>query len=487
MRHLKHRGRRAFLLGVGGSALALPLLEYTHGHAWAAASSPLRFLTVFSHGGTISNQNKASRHDGKGAHHGVDWWRPSDPTSESLVLGPIHEPLAAFVDKLLVVDGIDNRAAIEQDQYGAGAHGIANITALTAADKHDVTDGDDVEPQPLGPSIDHVVAERLAAKQAVPFASIHLNVSGHQYGTPYYRAADEAVGGISSPREAFETIFAGVTGDGEPDPATALRQAKRSSMLDGLLESYHQTRDRVSASDRQTIDAHLEHLRALERELVVPAVVCSRPQDIDIDEGSGDVIGPQHVKLMVAALRCGLTNVANLQIADILTPWTPAGTPVPSAFDIGHSLGHYARDIGPTGEHPELYEDWLAETLDNRKWRISLLAQLLEGLDDPTFLEGDRTLLDNSLVLYTSEFRNGAVHSSWNVPVLLAGSAGGKLRTGRFIDYNAYAKDDPQTLQYETEQSTHNLFTSILQAMGESDTHFGNQDRFHEGPLPDLT
>lgn len=486
-RGFKHSSRRAFLRGAGGMALGLPLLEYTHGNAWARSpNANLRFLTVFSHGGTLTNQEKSGRADGNGNHHGVDLWRPADPTSSALTLGPIHEPLEPFVDKLLLLEGIDNQAAISQDQYSAGAHGTANVTALTAADEHIVQNGDDESHRALGASIDQVVAERLAERQPVPFERIHLRVSGHQYGTPYFRAADEPVSGTSSPLEAFQTLFAGVSDDEEPSPA-ALRQIKmRTSALDGLMGSYSEIRGRVSANDKHAIDAHLDHLRALENELANP-VVCSKPEGIDASDGPGDVIGSLHADLIVAALRCGLTNVANLEISDILTPWTPTGTPVPSAFDIGHSLHHYGRDVGPTGEHPNLHDDWVAEMLDNRKWRIGLMAQIVAGLDDPAFMEGDCTILDNSLVLYTSEFRNGSIHSAWNMPVLLAGSAGGYLQTGRFIDYNQHASEGPNTLNYATEETTHNLFTSILQAMGEGDTHFGNDAYVHQGPLPDLT
>lgn len=483
----KHSGRRAFLRGVGGTALALPLLEYTHGNAWAhGESANKRFVTVFSHGGTISNQSSGSKSDGNSGAHGEDWWRPADPSSEQLVLGPIHQPLDAFVDKLMVLDGVDNRAAIEQHQYGQGGHGIANVTALTAADMHTVVDGDDDSQLALGPSIDQVVAERLGKRQPVPFQRIHLRVSGHQYGTPYSRGADEPVGGTNSPLEAFQTIFAGVTGDEEPSPE-AIRQIKmRTSALDGLLGSYDSIKNRVSSSDRVMIDAHLEHLRALEQELLNP-VVCTPPAGIDAEDGPGDVIGALHAEVIVAAIRCGLTNVANLEISDIVTPWTPIGTPVPSAYEIGHSLGHYARDIGPTGAHPELYDDWFAEMLDNRRWRIGLMRQILEGLDDPAFMEGDRTVLDNSVVLYTSEFREPSKHIAWNQPVLLAGSGGGYFNTGRFIDYNSFAAADPNTLQYDSNESTHNLFTSILHAMGENDAHFGSDHARHEGPLPGLT
>lgn len=482
-RDLKHSGRRAFLRGIGGAALGLPLLEFTHGHLWAGtATAPRRFITMFEHGGTISNQHHSSRHDGLGADQGEDWWRPADPTSESLVLGPIHQPLAAFRSKLLLVEGVDNKAAMAQAQYGSGGHGISNATALTAASADDAH-GED--PQALGPSIDQVIAERLAARQPVPFPLIHLNVSGHQYGSPYYRASQQQAYGESSPAAAFATYFAGVSG-GEPSAAQQRQIAMRASMLDGLLESYESARGRVSAKDLQVIEAHLDHLRSLEYELQHP-VVCTPPTGIDADdEAEGDIVGPLHVQLIIAALRCGLTNVANLEIADIITFWTPIGDPMEAAFGIGHSLGHYARDVGEDGPFSSQRETWLAEMLENRQWRIGLMAQLLEGLDDPGFTEGDRTILDNSCVLWTSEFREPANHVSSNAQVLLAGSAGDYFKTGRFVDYNIHA-GDPSSYEYESNESTHNLFTSLLHAMGETDEHFGSPDAAHEGPLPDLT
>lgn len=479
---LKHSGRRAFLRGLGGASLALPLLEYTHGNAWAAdGDANLRFLTVFSHGGTISNMNKTTRYDGTGNQHGLDLWRPADPMAAALALGPIHQPLQPWSHKLVVVEGIDNKAAIAQDQYGLGGHDISNGSVLTAGD---VVSGGGMA---QGPSIDHVVAQRLAARQPVPFDSIHLKIAGHQYGSPYFTGPQQIVSGETSPRAAFDTIFDGVTG-GEPDPQIVLRNTKRGSVLDGLMDGYSDFHSRVSMRDRHVVEAHLDHLRALEQQLQDP-VVCEPPTGIDVDQGPGDVVGPLMADIIVAALRCGLTNVANLEISDILSPWTSAGAlegGLGLGHPIGHALHHQARDIGPTGPLSGIYDDWMTYTLENRRWRMSLIARLLEGLDDPDFPEGDGTLLDNSLLMCTSEFSNGSRHSAWNLPVLLAGSAGGVIETGRFVTYNQAAVGNPNTMQYASDESVHNLYTSVLQAMGESDTHFGNGDAAHQGPLPGL-
>jgi len=481
VKDLKNSGRRAFLRGIAGGALALPLLELTHGKAWSQSQNATkRFLTVFSHGGTVTDQSHSGLHNGNGSHHGVNLWRPADP-GEALVLGEIMQPLAGHEGKLLVVDGVTNMAASKQAKYGSGGHGTSNVTALTAADVNNA--GDDATAG--GPSIDHVVAERLAQSQPVKFKRIHLKVKGHQYGSPYYRGAGERVGGTESPLAAFNTIFEGVTADAEPDPEFVHQQMLRRSVVDGVLDNYRTFRKQVSQRDKHTIDAHLEHLHALEAELNAAPVRCEPPTGISADgKAGGDVVGPLHVKIMIAALRCGLTNVANLEISDILTPWTAVGTPMNSAFGIGHSLGHYAREVGPQGTDANRLQTWLDEMRSNRQWRMGLFRQLLEGLDDANFLEGGKTLLDNSLMLWTSEFSTPALHCSAGVPLLMAGSAGGYFRTGRHLNFNT---GNTSSFEYETSESTHNLFTSILHAFGGDDDHFGSGHADHQGPLPNLT
>jgi hypothetical protein len=487
MKHLKNSGRRAFLRLAGGTLLGLPLLELTHGKAWSQGTGNKRFLTVFEHGGTITDQSHDSLHDGTGEHIGANYWKPltaGTAAGTPLELGPIHDMLEPWKSKVLLLQGVDNGAAMGQAQYGSGGHGISNVTALTAADANDPWG----EPESLGPSIDHVIADRLAAIQPVKFKRIHLNISGHQYGSPYYAGSNQRVYGEDSPRVAFETIFEGVTADAEPDPAFMHRQMLRRSILDGVVQSYAEVRNVVSSADRHIIEAHLEHLHALEAELNAAPVKCEPPTGIDAEgDEDGNIVGPLHVQIIVAALRCGLTNVANLEIADILTPWTPVGAPMPSGYGIGHSLGHFARDVGPEGVDAALGETWKEEMLDNRRWRMSLFKQLVEALDDPNFLEGDSTLLDNSIIYWTSEFSEPSQHVSSNSLCLLAGSAGGYFKMGRHINYNIHAQSNPNTLDYQSNESTHNPYTSFLQALGESDDHFGNNQCAHQGPLPNLT
>jgi hypothetical protein len=257
--------------------------------------------------------------------------------------------------------------------------------------------------------------------------------------------------------------------------------------LDGLNQEYARMRDRISARDKQTIDAHLDHLAALEKQLD-NLVVCTPPVDVQDPSSEladlSDRVAKLHVELIVAALRCGLSNVAALEVGDLLTTWLPNGNL--TGFGNAHSFWHHAREIGPTGSDPGGYDDWMAQALEIQQWRMSMVAQLLEGLDDPAFLEGDNTVLDNSLVLVTTEFSAASKHIAANQPILLAGGAGAGLPGGRYIDYNVHAAADPYTFDYETNESLHNLFVSVLHLFGQDDTEFGSADASHQGPLPGL-
>lgn len=491
MADCKHSGRRMFLKGMGGICFGLPLLEYTHGLAWAQADNVgKRFVTVFSHGGTIHPRtNAANGHaeDGNGSHIGLDWWRPPSAAETLTALGPVMQPLEPHRDKLLVVRGVDNAVGYNLGTYGGG-HGSCNVSILTAARISE--SGDDWTAH--GPSIDQVIAQRLGARLGGRTTPIHLEIRGHQYGTPFFKSANQISSGEQNPRSAFNAIFAGVSSDeGGPDPAVIKQLAMRGSVLDGVLEGFGQFRKRLGVKDQEIIDAHMDHVRTLEREIEqaeIPSTAqCVVPgQPANIDE-PGDVVGRLHVEIILAALRCGLTHVANLEISDILTPWAPSGPQLEVAFGIGHALHHMARDVGPTGSDSHLAEQWKTEMLENRQWRMSLVKQLLDGLDDPTFAEGGRTMLDNSVVLYTSEFSNGPAHNAKDGLVLLAGSAGGYFRTGRHINYNKKAVSDPNTLAYETDAATNNLYTSLLNAFGENDSDFGaSENAFRTGALSEL-
>jgi len=491
--------RRIVLRGFGGAIVGLPLLEATHGRAWAqGAAGPKRFTVFFEHGGTLSaSQKSGKKYDGNGGNNGVDAWMPKSAPGAPLELGAIHQPLTPYADQLVVVTGVDNMAAKKQSPY-SGDHGWNNATALTAANVTFTAggtgnSGDDKYTTDRA-SIDTVLAQRLAQRSPSRFGQIHLTIPAHNYGTPFYSGPSQKDSGEWNPLAAFDKLFAGVTvGNSAPDPVATRALALRKSVLDGVTDGLTLYQKRLSASDRQTVQAHLDHIRGIEKQLTTgpvsasctkPAVAWTAAKKPDVYDSETMVqASPMMVDILVAALRCGLTNVAAFEIGGyyvkFLNPTWPAG------YNIDHSLHHDARYAGKTGSvGAQHFKEWYDTMIGQRQFKMKLVARFLEGLKSTP--EAGGTMLDNSLMLYTSEFSCGADHSAADVPLLLAGKAGGRLRTGRYVNYNVKAQANPATLDYQTSASTHNLFTSILNMFGFPDTQFGSNHAYVPGPLPDL-
>ncbi len=503
MKKTSELSRRIVLRGLGGLGITLPFLEFQRdAMAQTASPGPKRFIVFFEHGGTISTTFRdGSRADGNGEYQGVNAWNPASP-AEALELGAIHQPLAAHKDQLLVLGAIDNMTVRKNGPYG-GDHGWSNAMALTCARcTKTVTDpnnsGGDIY-VPASRSIDFELAERLNARNAVPFPIVSLQVPAHNYGTPFYRASNQPVDGEYNPTAAFNSLFANVATGGAPNTAALRAQARQKSILDGTKKSLGTFKSRLTSSDKVLIDTHLEHIRAIEQQLSAtvppPSAACAKP-DISTS-GTTATTGyynvniaktaPVMVDIMIAAFRCGLTNVATLNIGDFHATWL--NPTFPAAYDIGHSLHHSANSTGKTGADGAKWQQWYDTMLINRRWRMSLLARFMDGLKaTPEGASG--TMLDNSIILETSEFSLGADHSSTDLPILLAGKAGGRLRTGRFVNYNTkqVAGATTFTSAYATKASTHNLFTSILNLFDYPDTNFGSVgDAYVTGPLSGLT
>lgn len=498
--------RRLVLQGFGGALIALPLLEFTQGRAWAAdvATTPKRFLVFFEHGGNICPyDNQGVRFGSNGANNWIDRWKPTSAPGQPLVLGTVHQPLNSVANDLVVLRGVDNRSCMLTGRDG-GAHGYANASALTSAVSYRPNSTDD-DTLSEGPSIDQVMAVRLAERSKnagapVRFASIDLEIPGFNYGTPFYRAARQRLNSEHNPRAAFDRIFAGVTTSPTPttDNAAARARALKKSVLDGTRDQLSVYRNQLSSQDRQLVETHLEHIRSIETRLAQQAPVvsaaCTKPSisGFDGSENWDNVArrikdsAPLMMDILIAAFRCGLSNVGTMNLGDV--PQKGPDTAflnTPIDFDEGHGMHHWARDVGPSGPYASRHQDWLETMTINRQWRMGLLARLLAGLKATP--EGNGTMLDNSLLLATSEFSNGSHHSVADLPILLAGKAGGRLQTGRHVNLNLKAQSDPNTSAYETRSSLHNLFTWILNTFDFPDAHFGSTGHaVYQGALTGL-
>ncbi|HEX6765010.1 MAG TPA: DUF1552 domain-containing protein [Polyangiaceae bacterium] len=429
--------RRSFLHGALAGAVGLPWLEtFSEKTANAAAPLPKRFIAMFSPNGTIYPR-----------------WVPSG-TETSFTLSPILTPLAPHQSDLVVVAGVD--------QMGAGGDGHQNgMSGMLTGGGLLPGRFAGVGAPPAGWCESASVDQRLAdvIGRGLPFRSLELGVQvgpADNWGRMVYRGRNRPLPPREDPARTFDDVF----GAAVLDPAERERRAtRRQSILDRVTGDITRLSGEVSAADKQRLDAHLSYLREVEDRLAAQSQginACSvpaRPATPSGPEAYGQT-GDLQIDLLVLALACGQTRVATLQwsrsVSDIRFTWL--------GIDEGHhSLSHMPDTDTMAQDKLTRINTWYAERF------ASLIAKL------KSYPEGNGTLFDQCLLLWCNELAKGNVHSRVDAPYVLAGSAGGALRTGRFLQYSG---DVPHN----------NLLVSILNTLGVADTTFGRRE-WCTGPL----
>jgi len=424
-------GRRSFLRGAGGIALALPMLESVGPARAGGSTAPVRYLQFMHVQGTLWNE-----------------WAPSG-SPDAMVLSPILSPLEPLRDSILPVMGCDNPSASE---YGVNGHVDSGRTLFTCAPNSGNNDLAD------GPSIDQVLADRIDAP--TPYKSLQFGVG--RAGVGEYQALmagpQDPVPLDADPQQIFDQLFAGLDDDPAQQPNAAQRlRARRQSVLDAVLGEFNGTVARASAADRQTLERHADKLRELEIQLSNQGdagVGCSTPV-VDLppgyahnDAGQDDVSSRVLIDLMVMAMACDLSRVGTLQYTNYHGPHYPwIGVDVPGSYPEWHSMVHDLPNMADLSAPRAVY-----------RWYMEEYAYLLQQLADTP--DGDGSLLDHMLVMSISELGNPASHGTNDLPIVLAGRAGGQLTPGRYVDLGG--------------ARTGELFVTFLNMFGADDTVFGN-------------
>lgn len=437
----KKLGRR-FFLGGAGAAVALPFLPsaarlFAGGtaHADAAAcETPRRLLAWY-----VPN----------GMHMAA--WRPS-ATGRDFALPSILEPLAPVRDRVLVISGIENRPA---NPDGPGDHAAGTGSFITATHVFK-TDGSDIR---NGVSIDQVAASHIGS--CTRFASLELGVDGggnaggcdSGYSCAYSRniswsGPSTPMPKVTDPRVVFDRLFAGF------DPTASIaeierRRAYQTSVLDVALEDANALRPRLGTSDRHKLDEYLTGVREVEMRISSTEIpVCEVPgapaSDLDLT-AKIDVMSD----LQAIALQCDLTRVMTFMMGNA---GSNRSYPFLGIGDGHHSLSHHD---GNAENHRKL-------TLIDR-WEVERFAYFLERLaaiEEP----GGGTLLDSCAIFFSSEISDGDRHNHDDMPVLVAGSAGGAFESGRH-------------LAFDGKPPVASLFITLLQSVGVPVETFGDDGR----------
>ena len=438
--------RRTILRGMGVS-LALPWLEATSTVAKAAAvaSAPTRMGFIFVPNGVVM-QNWVPKTEGYGFQ-----------------LSRTLQPLAPVQDDLLVITGLTHDKG-RANADGAGDHARSASVFLTGAQPRK-TDGEHIR---SGISVDQLAAKAVGHKTR--FSSLEMGAdpgrmagncdSGYScaYSSNISWSSDSTpVGKEVNPRLVFERLFS----NGKPsevDKGQRQREALQKSVLDFIADDAKRLQSKLGRNDNRKLDEYLTGVREIERRI---GTKTAKPTEVEVDYAIPDGIPgdyQDHLRmmcdLMVLAFQTDSTRIATMMFAN-------AGDNK-NYRKIGVPDGHH--DLSHHGDNPEKLEKISQINL----FHIQQLSYLLQKMK--SIREGERTLLDNSMIVFGSGISDGNRHNHDNLPILLAGSGGGTIETGRH-------------LRYDLETPVCNLFMSMLDRVGVDAPFIGDST----GRLPGLS
>lgn len=397
--------RRTALKGLG-AAVALPFLEAMSARAQSATSTSPKRLVFFY------------------VPCGIDMgtFLP-ETTGRDWVLSPMLTPLESIRDKVTILSGLKNTAAKDLGD-GGGDHARGTGAFLTAV--HPLKSETQLQ---NGMSVDQVAASSLRGQTRLP--SLELGCESGSgvgscdigYSCAYSHNISWATPTVPMPKEVnpravFDRLFAGADA-GLTAEQVAQRRRRRSSILDFVREDTRALRPKLGTGDRAKLDEYLTGIRDLEQRIEnVQPTQCAfpeRPQGADADI---EAYVKQMMDLCALAMQCDLTRVASFMLGN-------GGSNRSYGF-IGHPGGHHEYS------HHQGDPEKLQALADIGRWEISMMGYLLEKMNSVVEADGN-TILDNSLVFFSSEIEDGNSHSHDELPVVLAGRGGGLIDSGQHV------------------------------------------------------
>jgi len=405
----KHMSRRTVLRGAG-VALSLPLLEAMVPAGTLLAQTPAaqkvpRFL------GLVSAHGWAATY----WHDGRDEQAPTE--GRNIGLGFVHTPLEPFQDQLTIVAGLDATSSMPPVGTTGGDH--ARLAAsLTGAPPRKTGIF-------LGTSIDQLIAQKYGQDHLLPSLQIGIEdpgsntgVCGWGYSCAYTNSISWAGETKPLPHEVNpQVVFERMYGEGGTAEQRLSRKQAAASILDRVMDRIHTVNAALSAPDRTRLNDYLENVREVERRVQLSASRATEAPSLELSVAPPQSID-EHIRLMwdlqFLAFQGDITRVsAMLLVRD------ESGTSYPES---GVTTAHHGSSHH--GEDPAKREDFAKIN----RYHTKLLAYFLKKMKETP--DGDGSMLDNSLVLWTSNMGNANQHSHVNVGSLMVGGASGRHKTG---------------------------------------------------------
>jgi hypothetical protein len=384
--------RRTALRGMlGGAAalVALPTLEAmlnSHGTALAdGAELPQRIVTWFFGNGVRLNKWVPQ---GEG---------PDYPLSDALM------PLSKVKEYVSVLTNFNNYGAVVQ---------FGHYEGMAILSGHPMTDFNAGYPKPGGPTIEQVAAATLGKKTVFPSIELGISKRVDMYSGPLiqymsHKGTDQPLPPEYNPQAVFTKLF------GSFNPASDPKGPLRVSVLDAVRQDALDIQKRVGKWDKDRLDAHLESINTLQKQISALPPVCTLPTlpgetNVDIN-GQEPLFEVNKVMsdLLAYALACDVTRCASVMFSSAI-----GATIFNEVTNMEHhNLTH--------SDNQELVHQGVVFTM---KCFGTLLERLKETPD------GQGNLLDNSVLIATSDCAEGATHETVDQPLLVAGRGGGTLK-----------------------------------------------------------
>lgn len=322
-------------------------------------------------------------------------------------------------------------------------------------------------------SLDQIAADIIG--QNTYFKSLQVGVTkrhctnqGPTLSTMSHRGVDQPLQAERDPQALFDKLFNSFMPTDDPEGAV------RVAALDAVQGDVQRLKKRLSRADQARLDAHLEGLSQLQRQLLTIPPNCEVPAPPVVEPFNPDGTEPlvelneAMVSLVTMALSCDLTRVVSFMYTGAsgsqqFATLTPDKFPeFPGAADLSHADHHQTSHMNLAYEQLYIHRSTIIS--------MEALAHLLETMK--AFAEGTGNLLDQSCVYASSDVCEGWAHSEVDFPIVLAGGAGGRLKSniGHYRSPNM--------------ESVSNLGLAVLKAVidyPDDITKFGGSDGTYDG------
>jgi hypothetical protein len=398
--------------------MALPALEVMEPRRAYAQSVPLRFMVVYSPNGFVMTK-----------------WRPTG-TGTTWTTPPLLKALEPYRSDFSMISGLGSYPASIATAFG-GSHTRACGSMLTQV--------------PVGlsltvknsVSLDQLIANQLQDKTRFPSLQVGGRASSStgncedQFSCAYnnnlsWSGPTTPLPKQVNPLDVFKRLF---QGGGGPMPMPTPSKPNngplyQKSILDVVNVRAEALRKRLGKTDRLKVDEYYNSVREVEQRIArtigmpVPVAQCTVGAPPP-DDKNGTMPFPQQLDLLsdlvALAFQCDVTRVVTYMYEHSFSDVRSFSSFLPGVTGRHHAITHANTPAA------------LIQEEKINLFYIDRFAYLMGKLKN--MKEGNGTVLDNSVIYFTSEFGDGHLHNMRDLPVVLAGKAGGKLKTGIHVNY----------------------------------------------------